>query len=326
MQKKIVFLGVKPEEEAYFATRRPEDWDSVYFEQACPALDTVRDCQALSVFVHTRVDAALLAALPRLKVIVTRSTGYDHIDLAACRARGIQVFNAPAYGSCSVAEHAFALLLSAARRIPLADRRIANGDFAIESLRGMELADKVFGIVGTGRIGRHAARIAHCFNMRVLACDPYPDAQLVEQNIVQYVTRDALLAQSDILSLHCPATAENYHLLDAAAFATMKRGMILINTARGDVIDACALLAALDQGIVAAAGLDVFESESCLHCPPCIADTAIVSAERALLTHKNVVATPHIAFDTVESVARLWQTTLDNLSGFFAGQMENRVG
>lgn len=326
MQKKVVFLGVTPEEQAYFAAHCPPDWDNVYFEQACPVLDTVTDCQALSVFVHTRVDTAMLAALPRVQVIVTRSTGYDHIDLVACAARGIQVFNAPAYGSSSVAEHAFALLLSAARRIPLADRRIANGNFAIEGLRGIELADKVFGIIGTGRIGRHAARMARCFNMHVLACDPYPDAQLMEQNIVQYVARDALLAQSDILSLHCPATVENYHLLDADAFATMKRGMILINTARGDVIDAGALLSALDQGIVAAAGLDVFESESCLHCPPCMADTAIVAAERALLTHENVVVTPHIAFNTVEAVARLWQITLDNLSGFFAGQTENRVG
>ena len=325
MQKKIVFLGVTPEEQVYFVARCPEEWDSVYFEQACPALDTVMDCQALSVFVHTHVDAALLASLPRLKVIVTRSTGFDHIDLAACLARSIQVFNAPAYGSCSVAEHAFALLLSAARRITLADRRIANGDFTIEGLRGSELADKVFGIIGTGRIGRHAARIARGFNMRVLACDPYPDAHLAEQHIVQYVTRDALLAQSDILSLHCPASADSYHLLDASAFATMRRGMILINTARGDLIDACVLLAALDQGHVAAAGLDVFESESCLHCPPCAVDSAIVSAERALLTHKNVIVTPHIAFDTVEAVARLWQTTLDNLSGFFAGRTENRV-
>lgn len=322
---KIVFLGVTAEERAYFDAHRPGDWDVAYFEETCPVLDTVADCGALSVFVHTQVDATMLSALAQLKLVVTRSTGFDHIDLAACRARGIAVCNAPAYGSCSVAEHAFALLFAAARRIIPARRKMASGDFSIEGLRGVELAGRVFGVLGTGRIGRHVARIAHCLNMRVLGNDPFPDAELMAQNIVEYVDCDTLLAQSDVLSLHCPASAESYHLLDAAAFAKMKHGVILVNTARGDIIDASALLTAIDSGTVAAAGLDVFELESCLGCMPCADDDIIVSAERALLTHENVVATPHIAFDTVEAVARLWQTTLDNLTAFFAGRTKNRV-
>lgn len=325
MQKKIVFFGVTSEERGYFEDHCLPNWKLIFFEEACPALDTVEDCEALSVFVHTRVDDAMLASLPKLKVIVTRSTGFDHINLAACLARGILVFNAPAYGSCSVAEHAFALLLSAARRLPLAHQRASNSDFTIPGLRGTELAGKVFGVLGTGRIGGHAARIARCFDMRVLAYDTYPDANLEMLNIVQYVERNVLLAQSDILSLHCPSSADSYHLLDAAAFARMKPGMILINTARGDLIDASALLGALDSGVVAAAGLDVFEAENFLNKPPNAGDSAIVSAGRVLLAHKNVVVTPHIAFATVEAVERLRQTTLQNLIGFFAGRTENRV-
>lgn len=325
MAHKVLFLGLSAEELAFFSTRCPDDWETVLLADVCPVLDTYNDTEALSVFVHTRVDAAMLSSLPALRVVVTRSTGFDHIDLAVCKARGIAVYNAPAYGSRSVAEHAFALLFGVARKLPLACERTRRGEFGSAGLCGIELADKTFGVVGTGRIGQQAAQIARGLGMRVLAYDPFPATAFASANAVEYLPLDALLSTSDFVSLHCPASAENRHLLNTQRFAQMKTGAILINTARGDLIDSTALLEALESGKLAGAGLDVIENEDCLHCTPCADDDAALKAGRALAAHARVVLTPHIAFNTFEAVRRLWQTSLDNLVAGFNGVAQNRV-
>lgn len=325
MGHRVLFLGLSPRENAFFSTRCPAEWEAALLTDACPVLDAYPEVEALSVFVHTRVNQEMLLSLPRLRVVVTRSTGFDHIDLDACKARGIAVYNAPAYGSRSVAEHAFALLFAIARNILPASERTRSGNFDITGLCGTELADKAFGVVGTGRIGQQAAQIARGLGMRVLAYDPFPATAFASANGVEYQPLDTLLGNSDIVSLHCPASAENRHLINAERLARMKAGAMLINTARGDLIDSVALLAAVESGQLAGAGLDVIENEDCLHCAPCAADGAALKAGRALAAHPRVVLTPHIAFNTREAVQRLWQTSLDNLIGGFAGAAQNRV-
>lgn len=321
---RIAFVEADAEEQVFLAAHAPRDWSVRWVPGALADAATVADCEVLSVFVHSPVTAATLAALPSLKLVATRSTGFDHIDLDACRQRGIAVCNVPDYGSRTVAEHAFALLFAVARHLACASARVRRGEFGIGGLRGIELAGKTFGVVGTGRIGAHAVALAQGLGLRVLATDPYPNAALVRAGL-RYVALETLFAQSDIVSLHCPATRQTHHLLDAAAFARMKRGMILINTARGDVVDTLALVEALDAGIVAGAGLDVLEQESCLHYPPCPTDSAIVRANGRLIGRDNVVITPHIAFNTVEAVERLRRTTLVNIERFLACRPQNLV-
>lgn len=322
---RITVVEVDAEEQAFLARHAPKHWDIKWNAGAlADALVEIADCEVLSVFVHSPVTAATLARLPSLKLVATRSTGYDHVDVDACKKRGVVVCNVPDYGWRTVAEHAFALLLAVARRLALAATRARRGEFGIDGLRGMELAGKTFGVVGTGRIGTHAAYIARGFGMHVLATDPHPNPVLLREG-VRYVALDMLLALSDVLSLHCPATAQTRHLLNTAAFARVKPGLILINTARGEVVDSRALVDALDARIVAGAGLDVLEQESCLHYPPCPADSEIVRASRRLIERDDVVVTPHIAFNTEEAVQRLHLTTLANIEGFLAGRPQNVV-
>lgn len=322
----VAFVEVTPAEQAYFSAHVPGAWQTRYLaEPLTQVLAELKACEVLAVFVHSRVDAAALSQLPRLRLIVTRSTGFDHIDLAVCRARGVAVCHVPDYGVATVAEFAFTLLLAVARKLGAAARALSAGAVDIDALRGVELAGKTFGVIGTGRIGRHAAHIARGFALNVIAYDPAPDATWARAAGVRYVTRDELLGGSDVISLHCPGTPQTRHLLNGAAFARMKRGVIVINTARGDVIDAAALLAALESGQVAGAGLDVLEDEGCLRFPPCPTDSAAVRCNAQLLRRPDVVVTPHIAFNTGEALARLMATSLENIAAFLAGRPQHRI-
>lgn len=321
----VAFVDAPADERAFLLENAPRAWRLTFVDgPLASALATLGDCEVLSVFVHSPVTRAILAQLPALRLVATRSTGYDHVDLAACRERDIVVCNVPDYGSRTVAEHAIALLFAVARKLTDAHARVRRGDFGIDGLRGIELAGKTMGIIGTGRIGAHAARMARGLGLRVLVTDPYPNAELVQEGF-RYVDLASLLAQSDIVSLHCPATRATHHLLDAAAFARVKRGVIVINTARGEVIDARALGDALDAGVVAGAGLDVLEQEACLHYPPCPTDSDSVRANGRLIGHARVVITPHTAFNTNEAVERLRRATLANIERFLAGHPQNVV-
>lgn len=291
------------------------------------------DTELLSVFIGSRLDAAALAQLPKLRLIATRSTGHDHVDLAACAARKITVCNVPVYGENTVAEHVFALLLTISHRMIEAVARTRSGQFHADGLQGFDLQNRRLGVLGTGSIGRHVIRIAHGFGMPVLAHDARPDPALAAQLGFSYVDFAQLLRESDVLSLHVPATPQTHNLLNDAAFAQMKPGAILINTARGSVVDLPALIRALRSGRLAAAGLDVLPGEpeireeaelvSSLAPPP--QALALLAAEQALLHLPNVVVTPHSAFNTREAVQRIVETTIDNIRAFVAGAPQNRV-
>ncbi len=286
----------------------------------------------LAVFIGTKVSRKTLEVLPRVRLILTMSTGYDHIDLEACRERGITVCNVPHYGENTVAEHTFALILSLSRKLHAAYFQGLRGEYHIGSLRGFDLYGKTIGVVGAGSIGLHVIRIARGFGMRVLAYDARPQRLLADVLGFTYTDLDTLLADSDIVTLHVPATPATHHLINRETLSKMKRGALLINTARGSVVDTEALLWALEEGILGGAGLDVIEGEeyitdetALLKMP--VAEQTLRQLVQAhlLLRRENVVFTPHIAFNSQEAVQRILDVTLENLKAFLQGAPQNVV-
>jgi D-lactate dehydrogenase len=292
------------------------------------------DAEVVTTFIASRITDDALAAMPRLKLVATRSTGYDHIDLGACRRRGVAVCNVPDYGDPTVAEHTFALLLAVSRRVVEAAERTRDGDFSMEGLRGFDLAGRTLGVIGAGRIGRGVIQIARGFSMTALASDPQPDLACAERLGFEYVALDELLRRSDVVSLHVPGAAATRDMISDAQFARMKAGAVLINTARGGVVNTQALVRALAAGQLAGAGLDVLSEEPLLREEAEIfRPDAPLPAERlrelvatyALLRHRNVVVTPHIAYATDEALHRILETTLDNIEAFARGAPRNLV-
>jgi len=291
------------------------------------------DADIISPFVYSRIDADVLAAMPQLKLIATRSTGYDHIDVETCHARGIGVATVPTYGETTVAEHVFALLLAVSHKMVEATDRTRRGDFNQRGLQGFDLMGKTIGIIGTGHIGLHTIRIAKGFDMKVLAHDLEPDTAAAKEMGFTYVPLEKLLAESDIISLHVPGGADTDNMIDEAAFDLMKDGAVLINTARGNLVDVNALLKALATGKLAGAGLDVLPEE------PTIREEAellrsvymrhhnleTLLADHVLLHLRNVVITPHSAFNTREAMQRILVTTRANIDAFLAGNTLNLV-
>lgn len=245
------------------------------------------DADALLVRSATKVDAALLNAAPQLRIVARAGTGVDNVDVAAASARGVLVVNAPGANSISVAEHACALMLALARSVPAADQAMKAGRWEKRRFLGTELRGKTLGVAGLGRIGQEVAQRARGFGMRVVAHDPYISKDIARGLGVELLSLDDLCAEADYLTLHLPSTAETKHLFDSARFARCKPGIRIVNTARGELIDEDALRRAIEDGIVAGAGLDVFEKE-----PP---------ADWALAQLPQVVATPHIAASTEEA-------------------------
>ena len=297
-----------------------------------PLPPEIADVSIISVFIRSKLNSETIQALPKLKFIATRSTGYDHIDLDACNERGILVSNVPYYGETTVAEHTFGLMLSLSRKIHKAYLRTSRGDFSLEGLRGFDLQGKTLGVVGAGRIGLHVIRIAKGFGMRVVAFDVKQDNLMAEVLGFEYVPMEELLRQSDIISLHAPLTSSTYHMVNRANLEKTKRGAILINTARGGLVDTDALIWALDEGILSGAGLDVIEGEELieeekqlLRAPQAEEKLRLVLRQHVLLRREDVVITPHMAFNSWEALARIVDTTLANIRGFIEGHPQNIV-
>jgi D-3-phosphoglycerate dehydrogenase len=242
---------------------------------------------ALVVRSQVQADAALLRAGTGLRVVGRAGVGLDNIDVAVARELGVSVVNAPDGNTIAAAEHTLALLLATARRIPAADASVRAGEWARSRFQGFELRGRTLGIVGLGRIGRAVAERAGAFGMRLLGSDPNVSPDALGRLPVALVDLDVLLAEADVITIHVPLAAETRHLLNAAAIARLKPGAVVLNVARGGVVDEAALAAALRDGRVAAAAVDVFEQE-----PP---------AGSPLLDAPNVVLTPHIAASTTEA-------------------------
>lgn len=287
--------------------------------------------EVISCFTHSEMlDNKKLDLFPQLKLIATRSTGFNHIDLNYCRKRKIAVVNVPAYGASTVAEFAFGLLIALSRKMIRAKNDMAQNMIDNRYYMGFDLSGKTIGIIGTGSIGRHMIQIAKGFDMKIIAYDPYPNPKLKDFYVKNL---EDIYAQSDIISLHIPSTKKNRHLIDKKAFQKMKKGVILINTARGDLIDTQALYEALKNGIVGGAGLDVLENEDfLLHDDIALTphaqntDFLLDSAMNLkLLQFKNVIVTPHIAFNSIDAINRINIITVQNITAFLGGKTMNNV-
>lgn len=328
---RIVFFETMPGEEAYFLTPGilPKGTQASFLPgPLCE--DTVQQAitaDVVSVFVKSTVTAAVLEALPNVKLVTTRSTGYDHIDIAAATAHGVKVANVPAYGPHTVAEFAFALMLTLSRKVYQAyDRLRRDGRYSTAQLGGFELFNKTLGVVGTGRIGRNVIAIAKGFGMQVVAFDTKTDEAFAQQAGFTYLPLPELLERSDIVTLHVPYLPATHHLINAEMFSHIKKGSYLINTSRGEVVDTAAMVAALDNGTLAGAGLDVLEGERDLkeewelrgH-PFRPADMQTLASDHKLIDRDNVIVTPHIAFETTEAMHEIMRVTAQTITHFATG-------
>ncbi len=283
------------------------------------------DVTVLSVFVNSPVTADVLDRFPNVKIIATRSTGYDHIDFIETAKRGIIVANVPTYGEHTVAEFSMALLLALSRRIVDAYKRIeTTGSFSQDGLRGFDLRGRTIGIIGTGHIGEHMIRMAKAFGMKVLAFDVFPKPDLATELDYQYVSLNELLASADVVSLHAPYNEHTHHMINMENITMFKRGSYLINTSRGGLVETVALVKGLEEGILAGAGLDVLEEEGQMVDENMLLATAhpneqrlrIVLANHYLINHPQVIVTAHIAFNTQEAIERILNVTIDNIQAF----------
>ncbi|MFA7682137.1 MAG: NAD(P)-dependent oxidoreductase [Candidatus Peribacteraceae bacterium] len=309
----IVFLEVDKEDEARIREQYPDALILFGPSTENGVLAQCSEAEIISCFIYSKFGAKELAALPKLRLLCTRSVGFDHIDLATCAQRNITVCNVPDYGSHVIAEHVFALLLGTLRHIHEGDKRVEGGAFDYRGLRGKTLRGKTISIVGTGKIGCRVAQIAHGFGMKILAVDRCRNIELEELLHVRYVEMAEALRQSDILSLHLPLLDTTKHIIDAKAFAQMKDGAILINTARGGLVESKALVNALKSGKVSYALLDVMENEKDFE------------ENRELIAHPNAITTPHIAFYADDSMFNMYSDCFDSIEQWKEGKTPEHI-
>ncbi len=294
--------------------------DDVLSKDMVPAADDkAAGFDIAGVFMDSPVSADVIAALPELKFIATGSTGFDHVDLAAAGARGIPVSSVPTYGENTVAEFAFALILALSRKMIEAELRVRDEHkFSTEDLCGFDLAGKTIGVVGTGHIGKHAVRMAKGFNMNIVAYDVYHDDAFAKEMGFTYLSLEDLLAQSDIITVHAPYLPSTHHLINMGNVHLIKKGALLVNTARGAIVETAALVVALKDGTLAGVGVDVLEEEAMMK-------EGDMRIDAELIGMPNVIVTPHNAFNTHEAFLRILDTTIDNIVAFANGAPINVV-
>lgn len=299
------------------------------------SIDKAKEADIVSVFIDSIVSKNIIDSLPNLKFIATRSTGFEHIDLPYCTQKGILVSYVPSYGDHTVAEIAFGFILNLSRNILKANNHIREtSDFNLSSsFRGFDLNNKTIGVVGTGRIGKNVIKIAKGFNMNVIACDFHPDLEFAKVNNFEYKNFEEVIKKADIISLHVPFTKENNHMVNKDVISKMKKGVFLINTARGSLVDTGALIWGMKEGIIGGAGLDVLEEERELKIENELfnsnnskdVDYKILEEDHMLMSMPNVIITPHIGFFTKEAEAEIIKTTIENIKGFISGNLQNLV-
>ncbi|HEY3375420.1 MAG TPA: hydroxyacid dehydrogenase [Candidatus Aquicultor sp.] len=334
MPAKAAFFEVEPFEELYIRDRMDKQMQLAFFTEPL-TIDNVRLAEGfeiISPFIYSNIDGTVIEHLPELRLIATRSTGFDHIDLDTCRERNIVVANVPSYGENTVAEHTMALILALSRKILPSVERTRRGNFDLEGLRGFDLKGKTLGVVGGGHIGQHVIRIAHGFNMNIVVFDVRPDELLARNLHFRYVPLEELLKVSDVITLHAPYNPHTHHMINKRNIHMIKRGAILVNTSRGGLVETAGIVEALNEGILQGVGLDVLEEEG------------LIKEERQLLSHEytrerlrialethlllfrdDVIITPHNAFNSAEAVQRILDTTMSNIIAFLEERPQNVV-
>lgn len=315
---KIALFSTKSYDRRFFDAANSGRHELRYLEPRLTSASAplAKGADAVCLFANDRSDRAAIETFAELgvRLIALRSAGFNNVDLSAAHSKGIVVCRVPAYSPHSVAEHSFALILALVRKIHRAYNRVREGNFALEGLLGFDLAGKTIGIVGVGNIGAVVAAIAKGFGCRILASDPVRRSECA--CLVDYVDLDTLLAESDIVTLHCPLNSATRHLIDSSALDRMKPGAILINTSRGAVVDTQAVIGALKRRRLGGLAIDVYEEEEALFFED-RSDQAIMDDQFArLLTFPNVLVTGHQGFFTVEALANIARTTIANCDSF----------
>ncbi|OHA89352.1 MAG: hypothetical protein A2653_01520 [Candidatus Zambryskibacteria bacterium RIFCSPHIGHO2_01_FULL_43_25] len=330
-----ILYSFDKEAEKEFVSRALSDYDVVFHPGSLQdGIWSGNGIECLCIFVDSKVGKEEFDKLPDLKLVATRSTGYDHVDVEEAKKRGIAVANVPTYGEHTVAEFAFALLLTISRKIFEARKRvIETGSFSSEGLMGFDLKGKTIGVVGTGNIGKNLIKIARGFEMNILAFDIHEDQEFAEKMGFKYVSLSDLFKESDVISLHLPENEHTHHLINKDKLAEMKPGVVIVNTARGGLIDTEALVEGLEKGIIGGVGLDVLSEEGYVADEIKLIGKPHPQEEQLknllmnhyLIDHPRVIITPHTAFNTKEAMGRILGVTIDNIKSFFAGAPKNTV-
>ncbi|TSC82564.1 MAG: Uncharacterized protein G01um101420_231 [Parcubacteria group bacterium Gr01-1014_20] len=332
---KIAFYEIEGWEEKIIQENFPKDEVFISHEKVGPLnLPNQNNFEVVSIFVNSKIDKKVLDSFPKVRLIATRSTGFDHIDLEACKARDIKIAYVPGYGDNTVAEFTFGLLLNLTRKIYESIGQMKEtGSFSLLGMRGTDLKGKTMGVIGTGRIGKEVIKIAKGFGLGIVAFDPKPDINFAAENKVRYLSLDELLGSSDIITIHCPYNASTHYLINQKNISKIKRGAYLINTARGGIVETEALIEALSKGILAGAALDVLEEEGDTKDElnllrgghPREAALKTMLENHILMKMVNVLITPHNAFNSNEALLRILSHTLENIHCFEEGIERNLV-
>ena len=327
---KIAFFNTKPYDREYFNSANEDfGFELNYFDTQLNSktISLASGYRTLIIFVHDIIDSQSLTYLKKsgLELIALRCSGFNNVDIKAAYNNGIRVVRVPSYSPHSIAEHTVALLMTLIRKTHKAYNRVREGDFSIEGLMGFNLNSKTVGIIGTGKIGTIMAKIISGFGCNIIAYDPYENKECKKMGVI-YSDIQVVLRESDIISLHCPLTPDTFHLINNKSIAIMKKGVGIINTSRGAVIDAVSVIKALKNEKVGFLGLDVYEEEADLFYEN-LSDKIIKDDTFArLLTFPNVLITSHQAFFTKEAMDNISRTTLANISEFYrTGSSRNEV-
>ncbi|MEG8946696.1 NAD(P)-dependent oxidoreductase [Rosettibacter firmus] len=331
---KVAFFSIPTKEKNYLNKRFDKNKYELYFfkDNLNSGNSILKEIDVLSVFIYDKVDKEIIDKAKKLKLIATRSTGFNHIDIEYAKKKNISVCNVPYYGENTVAEHTFALILALSRNLHKAYIRSQQSIFTLDGLRGFDLRGKTIGVIGAGSIGVHVMKIAKGFGMKVLAYDIRKNHILEELLDFKYVDLDVLLSSSDIITLHCPYNEQTHHMINMNNIHKVKKGALFINTARSGLIEPAALYYAIDKGIFGGAGLDVFEGEELLkeenqmltkNVP--IQNVEALLKRNLLLRRENVIITPHMAFDSHEAIERILDTTYENITSFFENKNYYKV-
>lgn len=333
---KIAFFGVKGEEEEKFIRENLGEADLFISEKELnyDNLPTEMDTEIISVFVGSQVSKSVIEYFPNLKLVNTRSTGFDHIDVKSCREKNIVVTYVPGYGDNTVAEYAFGLLLNLTRKIYKAIDQIKESEsFSLEGLQGVDLKGKILGVIGTGRIGKEAIKIGKGFGMIIYAYDHNPDYEFSKIFDVKYVSLEELLKNADCITIHCPLTSKSRHLINEKNINLLKDGVYLVNTARGGIVETSAIVKGLKLGKFAGVALDVLEEELevkdelefLMRGEQKKEELKTILENHILMKHPQVLISPHNAFNSKEALRRILDTSIKTIKAFMAGQIINSV-
>jgi D-lactate dehydrogenase len=307
---KVAFFGVKSWEREVIE-REINKLDTfgvgIFEQEVQEAMELAKNYEVISPFIYSKFDKKVLSKLPKLKLIATRSTGFDHIDAEVCKSRGIEIVTVPEYGSDTVAEYTFGLLLAIAKKIVVANESVEDGNFSPEGLTGVDLKGKTLGVIGVGKIGQNVVKIGRGFGMKVLGVDAFQDSKMAKKLGFEYVDLETCLKRADFVTLHVPANPKTFHLINKTNIKLMKPGSYIINTARGAVVETEAMVWGLNHGILAGVGLDVTEQETRVD---------DILSFHLLRDRDDVVFTPHNAFNTKEAIERIVKTTVENIKKF----------